>query len=190
MAVTRRAALLGIAVLVVVLIAAVGWQYLRLLRPSVLKQLNPDVVGLLNALPELDHQNEAIIARLFAHGGLSHADVGPDGVMHDRIIVAPNQFIWQPAIIVMPRAGELDLDFSNDDHNFHVAFMPSDGDRQVLQLPTKTGGRVRVSLGQPGLYWFGCPVSNHAGRGMLGLIVVAGEVPVEAKLDRPPQKRP
>ena len=33
---------------------------------------------------------------------------------------------------------------------------------------------MRLRLDQPGLYWFGCPVSNHAGRGMLGLIVVAG----------------
>ena len=190
MAVTKRTAILFGMVLVLVVIGVAGWQYVRLLRPSVLKQLNPDVVRLLNELPELDHPNKAIVARLFAHGGLSHAQIGPDGVMRDRIRVATNQFIWQPSIIVMPKAGELDLDFSNDDQNFHIAFMPSDGDRQVLQLPAKTGGRVRVHLGQPGLYWFGCPVSNHAGRGMLGLVVVRGEVPDEAKLDRPQQRRP
>jgi PQQ system protein len=49
---------------------------------------------------------------------------------------------------------------------------------------------VRVTLNQPGLYWFGCPISNHAGRGMLGLIMVKGETPEEAKLDRPKQPRP
>src|SRR5687767_15422560 len=187
---TKRTALWASAVVILVIVIVMGWQYVRLLRPSVLKQLNPDVVRLLNELPELDHPNKAIVARLFAHGGLSHAQIGPDGVMHDRIRVAANQFIWQPSIIVMPRAGELDLEFSNDDQNFHIAFMPSDGDRQVLQLPAKTGGDVRVHLGQPGLYWFGCPVSNHAGRGMLGLIVVTGEVPADAKLDRPQQRRP
>ena len=190
MAKTKRTAILSGTVLVLVVLIVAAWQYVRLLRPGVLKQLNPDVVRLLNELPELDHPNEAVVARLFAHGGLSHAQVAPDGVMHDRIRVAANQFIWQPAIIVMPKAGELDLEFSNDDQNFHIAFMPSDGDRQVLQLPMKTAGRVRVHLGQPGLYWFGCPVSNHAGRGMLGLIVVSGEVPAEAKLDRPQQRRP
>ena len=190
MTVTKRTALRIGAVLILLFVVVVGWQYVRLLRPSVLEQLNPDVVQLLNALPELDRPNKAIVARLFAHGGLSHAEVGPDGVMHDQIGVAANQFIWQPSIIVMPKAGELELTFSNDDQNFHIAFMPSDGDRQVLQLPAKTGGHVRVRLDQPGLYWFGCPVSNHAGRGMLGLIIVSGEVPPEAKLDRPAQQRP
>jgi PQQ system protein len=47
-----------------------------------------------------------------------------------------------------------------------------------------------MHLSQPGLYWFGCPVSNHAGRGMLGLVIVKGETPAEARLDRPKQKLP
>lgn len=68
--------------------------------------------------------------------------------------------------------------------------MPSEGDRQVLPLPVGTGGNLRVRLTQPGLYWFGCHVSNHAGRGMLGLVIVKGEVPQEAKVDRPRQRRP
>ena len=187
---TRQAALWTAVIVILVVVIVMGWQYVRLLRPSVLKQLNPDVVRLLNELPELDRPNKAIVARLFAHGGLSHATVDVDGVMRDRIRVDENQFIWQPSIIVMPHAGELELEFTNDDQHFHIAFMPSDGDRQVLQLPTETAGQVRLRLDQPGLYWFGCPVSNHAGRGMLGLIVVAGDVPAEATLDRPKQRRP
>jgi PQQ system protein len=185
---TKTAVLLFTLLFVGVLVA--GWDYFRLLRPSVLKQLNPDVVRLLNDLPTVDEPNKAVIARLFAHGGLSHAELGDDGVMRDTIRVAENQFIWQPAIIVMPQAGELELEFSNDDQNFHIAFMPSDGARQALMLPMQSGGRARIRLGQPGLYWFGCPVSNHAGRGMLGLVLVKGEVPEEAKLDRPRQRRP
>jgi hypothetical protein len=59
-----------------------GCEYVRLLRPSVLKQLNPRVVRLVNELPEVDHPNEAIVARLFAHGGLSHAKLGGDGIFH------------------------------------------------------------------------------------------------------------
>jgi PQQ system protein len=47
-----------------------------------------------------------------------------------------------------------------------------------------------LKLDGPGYYFFGCPVANHAGRGMLGLIIVSGDAPATAKLDRPPQKRP
>lgn len=177
-----------VIVLLVVCPLMAGCQYGRLLRPSVLKQLNPDVVRLLNELPNVDRPNEAIIARLFAHGGLSHAELGSDGVMRDKIRVPQNQFIWQPAIIVMERGGELELEFSNDDQTLHAAFMPSNGARQTLLLPMKTGGRVKLRLDQPGLYWFGCPVSNHAGRGMLGLVMVKGEVPPEARLDRPKRR--
>lgn len=167
-----------------------GCEYVRLLRPSVLKQLNPDVVRLVNTLPDVDDPNEATVARLFAHGGLSHAKQGRDGVFRDEVTVPENEFIWRPAIIRMPRGGELELDFHNTDQNFHAAFVPSSPERQVVMLPTHTAGRVRVRLDQPGLYWFGCPISNHAGRGMLGLIIVGGEVPEEAKLDRPRQRRP
>ena len=166
-------------------------EYVRLLRPRVLKQLNPRVVRMVNYLPEVDDPNEAIVARLFAHGGLSHADEGRDGIFRDRIRVPRNEYIWQPAIIVMKRAGELELEFQNEDASVHIAFLPSnDGERETLLLPVQSGGRARISLDQPGLYWFGCPVSNHAGRGMLGLVIVEGEVPAQAKLDRPRQPRP
>lgn len=164
--------------------------YARLLRPSVLKQLNPDVVRLVNELPAVDDPNGRVVARLFAHGGLSHARRGDDGVYRDRVWVPENQFIWRPAIVVMPAGGELELEFQNADQHHHAVFAPSQPERQVLDLPPRTAGRVRIRLDQPGLYWFGCPVSNHAGRGMLGLILVSGEVPPEARLDRPRQPRP
>ncbi|HEX2122184.1 MAG TPA: MSMEG_3727 family PQQ-associated protein [Thermoanaerobaculia bacterium] len=178
-------------VLLLVLPFLTSCEYVRLLRPSVLKQLNPRVVRLVNELPNVDKPNKAIIARLFAHGGLSRAKLGGDGVFRDRIYVPKNQYIWYPAIITMDRGGELELEFSNDDVVTHAAFVPSDGDRQVVMLPVGQAGRVRVTLNQPGLYWFGCPISNHAGRGMLGLVIVKGEVtPPEARLDRPRQRRP
>lgn len=181
----------GVVALALLLSAlAAGCNYVRLLRPKVLKQLNPDVVRLINMLPEVDDPNEAIVARLFAHGGLSHARVGGDGVMRDTIRVPPNEFIWKPAIVVMPRAGELELTFSNEDQALHMALLPSNGNRQLLHLPVGQAGRARIRLDHPGLYWFGCPVSNHAGRGMLGLVLVQGETPDEAKLDRPRQPRP
>lgn len=168
-----------------------GCEYVRLLRPSVLKQLNPRVVRLVNYLPAVDDPNEATIARLFAHGGLSHAELGRDGVFRDAIRVPEGEYMWYPAIIVMERGGELELDFYNEDpYSHHAAYLPHVTERHALMLPIHTRGRARLRLDQPGLYWFGCPVANHAGRGMLGLIIVEGEVPAEAKLDRPRQSRP
>jgi PQQ system protein len=168
-----------------------GCDYVELLRPSVLKQLDPDVARLVNELPEVDRQNKAIIGRLFPHGGLVHAREAEDGVMRGEIRIPDGEFIWKPAIIVMPHAGELQLDFINEDSvSHHAAILPSNGDRQYLLLPSHSHGQATIRLDGPGYYWFGCPVANHAGRGMLGLILVKGDVPDEAKLDRPLQPRP
>ena len=168
----------------------VGCDYVRLLRPSVLKQLNPRVVRLVNELPATDAVNEALIGRLFAHGGAGDARLGSDGVMRATVRVPKNEYLWEPAVIIMPRGGELELDFSNEDQVLHMAFLPSNGGRQLLHIPIHERGRARLRLDEPGYYFFGCPVQNHAGRGMLGLILVKGDTPAEAKLDRPAQRRP
>jgi PQQ system protein len=186
----RRGVLLGWTGTLAIALAITGCDYVRLLRPSVLKQLNPRVVRMVDELPGVDAPNKDIVARLFVHGGLSHAKLGRDGVMRDEIHVPMGQLIWEPAIIVMERGGDLEMTFHNNDQNFHMAFLPNDGERVVLQLPEHQAGSARIHLSQPGLYWFGCPVANHAGRGMLGLVLVEGDVPAEAKLDRPAQRRP
>ena len=165
-------------------------EYVRLLRPSVLKQLNPRVVRLVNFLPEVDEPNEAMVARLFAHGGLGRAERGSDGVFRIRVYAPEGQYLWYPSAIVMEQGGELEVEFSNDDNVTHAVMMPGGGDEVMALLPVHQAARVRVRLDQPGLYSFACPVSNHAGRGMLGVILVKGEVPAEAKLDRPKQPRP
>ena len=166
-------------------------KYASLARPSVLKQLDPEVVDLVNELPAVDKQNEKIIGRLFAHGGLGKAKQGDDGVYRINVRVPPGEFIWKPAIIAMRHSGELEIDFANHDpFSHHAAILPSNGSRVVLQLPKFERGRARIRLDGPGLYWFGCPVANHAGRGMLGLVMVGGDVPSDAKLERPQQKRP
>jgi PQQ system protein len=167
-----------------------GCEYVGLLRPSVLKQLNPRVVRMVDYLPRVDDPNEAMVARLFAHGGLSHAKRGADGVYHDEVRVPPNEFIWTPAIVVMDSAGELDLKVSNDDQTLHMMLAPSMEGRRLVHLPAHRAGGMRIRLDQPGLYWFGCPVSDHAGRGMLGLVIVEGKVPPEARLDRPRLPQP
>ncbi len=166
-------------------------QYLGVLRPKVLKQLDDDVLRLVNELPNVDNQNERIIGRLFAHGGLGKARLEKDGVYRIWIKAKEGQFIWNPAIIVMKTGGELEIEVRNPDpFSHHAALLPSNGGRVNLMVPPFQTGKARIQLDGPGLYWFGCPVSNHAGRGMLGLVLVGGEVPDEAKLDRPKQKRP
>lgn len=168
-----------------------GCQYARLLRPKVLKQVNPEVAQLVNELPEVDRPNKEIIARLFPHGGLAHAKRGDDGVFRASISVPDGQFIWKPAIIRMSEGGELELEFMNEDRiSHHAVYLPNNGNPVTATFAPGEKARARIRLDSPGLYWFGCPVSNHAGRGMLGLVMVGGEVPAEAKIDRPAQPRP
>jgi PQQ system protein len=162
-------------------------EYLGLLRPNVLAELDPEVVTVVNELPNLDEPNEALIGRLYATGGASRPKVGSDGIMRDRIRIPKDEYLWYPAILILPRGGTLELDITNEDHRPHAMFAPSNMSRQLLQLPAYTRGTVRITLDQPGLYWFGCPVANHADRGMLGFIIVKGESPPEARLDRPRQ---
>ena len=181
----------AVPLLLMVAASLSGCEYVRLLRPSVLKQLNPDVVRLVNTFPDVDRPNEAVVARLIGHGGLVRAREGTDGIFRASVHVPAGQFIWKPGAVLMPRGGELELEFHNGDHySLHAAILPSAEGRQVITLPVHTGGRVRLRLDQPGLYAFDCPIANHAGRGMVGLILVSGEVPPEAKLDRPRQPRP
>lgn len=173
-----------------ILVFLSGCEYTRLLRPSVLEQVEPPVARLVNYLPKIDRPNENLVARIYATGGLTHVKTGDDGIMRDEIWARPGQMIWTPSLIVMPRGGELELTFHNPDDAHHMAFMPSHGGRKLLDLPPKTSGRIRLSLDAPGFYWFGCPVANHFGRNMFGFILVEGSVPPEARLDRPPQPQP
>jgi PQQ system protein len=188
MATRRLKAALGIAALSAVGLA--GCDYAGLLRPDVLAQLDPEMVALMNELPDMDEPNEALVGRLFATGGLSRADLGKDGVFRDRVRVPKDEYLWYPAIITMQRGGTLELDVTNEDHRVHAVNIQSNGARQLLRLPAATRGVIRIQLDTPGMYWFGCPVENHGTRGMLGFVFVKGEVPPEARLDRPRQPQP
>jgi PQQ system protein len=91
----------------------------------------------------------------------------------------------------MRQEGELELEFYNEDpYSHHAAYLPSNGGPVMVTFGPGERGRARLQLDGPGLYWFGCPVANHAGRGMLGLILVSGSVPEDARLDRPKQRKP
>jgi PQQ system protein len=177
------------AISVVVLLCS-GCEYVKLLRPSVLRLLTPRLVAVVNELPNVDYPNKEIIGQLFAQGGLGHAVDGADGMMHITVHIPNGQLLWEPAVIVMPHVGKLAIEFQNHDQYFHLPLLPSIGDRQIIELPTHTAGIARIELDEPGFYAFQDAVANFAGRGMLGAILVAGEVPASAKLDRPAQVRP
>jgi len=159
-----------------------------LLRPSDLEQIDAQLGKLLNELPGLDRQNKAVIGRLIVHGGIGYASEDLDGRLHAQTRIPLDEFIYEPSIIVMPRAGDLELELFNDDHNDHSALLPSNGDKQLQWLPSGSRGKATLNLNGPGMYWFGSSVlGNDEGRGLVGIIAVLGDVPEEAQQDRPPQ---
>jgi PQQ system protein len=142
-------------------------------------------------LAGLDRQNGAALGRLPIHGGrLGYAEERPDGRLHAKVRIAPDELVWDPSIIVMPHAGDLELELVNDDQNTHCALLPSNGDQQFLWLPNNSRGTASLNLDGPGCYWFSSIIGNDEGRGLIAAIVVLGDAPPEARLDRPPQPRP
>jgi PQQ system protein len=167
-----------------------GCNYAKLARPNVLGQLHPDLVGLVNFLPSIDHPNEATLGRLIGTGGLTEARRDSSGFMRARVRIPRDQFIWRPSVVVMPESGVLELEFSNEDPVVHQAIIASEGGKEFLDILPRSRGVAHIRLDQPGMYSFGCPVGNHAGRGMIGIIIVRGQAPEEARLDRPRMPRP
>jgi PQQ system protein len=138
----------------------------------------------------LDKQNQATLGRLLATGDLRYAEEGADGRMRARIRIPLDELIWDPSILVMPHGGDLEIELVNDDANTHCALLPSNGDSQWIWLPVFSRGSATINLDGPGYYWFSSNIGNDEGRGLLGAIVVLGDVPDEARLDRPKQPRP
>lgn len=139
----------------------------------------------------LDKQNSATIGRLLnLGGGLAHAEEEPDGRMHAQIRIPEDELRFEPTVLVMPHGGEIELELFNDDTNTHCALLPSNGDYQWVWLPNYSRGTATLHLDGPGYYWYSSNVGNDEGRGLMGTIVVLGDVPEEARLDRPAQPRP
>jgi PQQ system protein len=126
----------------------------------------------------LDHQNKGTIGRLLASGKVGQADEGAD------------ELTWEPAVLVLPHGGRLELELINDDLNTHCALLPSNGDSQFIWLVNHSRGTATLELDGPGYYWYSSPTGNDEGRGLTGAIVVRGDAPPEARLDRPQQPRP
>jgi PQQ system protein len=146
--------------------------------------------GVEQLVPELIKQNGATIGRVLALGNVGRAEERADGRMHATVRINIDELAWDPAVLVMPHGGELELELINDDMNTHCALLPSNGDSKFIWLVNHSRGMATLRLDGPGYYWYSSPTGNDEGRGLTGAIVVMGEVPEEARLDRPRQPRP
>lgn len=135
-------------------------------------------------------QNKASLGRVLGTGSIAQAKENANGTMTATIRIQPDELSWDPSILVMPHGGDLELELINDDLNTHCALLPSNGDRKFIWLVNHSRGRATLNLDGPGYYWFSSPTGNDEGRGLTGAIVVLGDVPPEARLDRPDQPRP
>lgn len=138
----------------------------------------------------LDAQNKAALGAVLGTGNIGQATEGPEGRLRATVRINPDELTWDPSIVVMPHEGDLELELINDDRNTHCALLPSNGDRKFIWLVNHSRGRALLNLDGPGYYWFSSPTGNDEGRGLTGAIVVLGDAPPEARLDRPQQPRP
>lgn len=138
----------------------------------------------------LDGQNKATIGRVLSTGSIGEATERADGTMEATIRIGEDEMAWEPSILVLPHGGTCELTIINDDKNTHACLLPSNGDKKFLGLLNHSKGKATIELDGPGYYWYGSPAGNDEGRGLTAAIVVSGEVPPEAKLDRPAQPRP
>jgi PQQ system protein len=138
----------------------------------------------------LNAQNKAALGAVLGTGSIGQVTERSDGRMEARVRIGPDELSWDPSILVMPHGGDIELELINDDMNTHCALLPSNGDRKFIWLVNHSRGRATLNLDGPGYYWFSSPTGNDEGRGLTGAIVVLGDVPPEARLDRPDQPRP
>jgi PQQ system protein len=138
----------------------------------------------------LDAQNKATIGSVLGTGNIAQATERADGTMEATVTIREDTLAWDPAILVLPHGGDLELTVINDDTNTHSALFPSNGDQKFLWLLNHSKGKAKLNLDGPGYYWYSSPGGNDEGRGLTAAIVVQGEVPPEARLDRPNQPRP
>src|SRR3954469_16816054 len=138
----------------------------------------------------LDRQNGATLGRMLGRGLVGQATEGSDGKMHATVRIPPDELVWEPGIIMLPHAGQLELELVNDDLNTHCAVLPCNGDYKFIWLVNHSRGIATLELDGPGYYWYGSRTANHQGRGLPAAIVVKGDPPPEARLAPPPQPRP
>jgi PQQ system protein len=141
-------------------------------------------------LPGLDKQNGATLGRILGRGRVGLAEEAPDGKMRAKIRIPEDELVFDPGVLVLPHEGEVEIEFTNDDKNTHCAVLPCNCDYKFIWLVNSSRGTATLTLDGPGYYWYGSRTGNDEGRGLTGAIVVQGDAPPEARLDRPPQPRP
>jgi PQQ system protein len=141
-------------------------------------------------VPGLDKQNGATLGRILGRGRVGTAEEGPDGKMRATVRILEDELVFDPGVLVLPHAGEVEIEFFNDDKNTHCAVLPCNGDYKFIWLVNSSRGTANLELDGPGYYWYGSRTGNDEGRGLTAAIVVQGDAPPEAKLDRPPQPQP
>jgi len=141
-------------------------------------------------MPELDRQNGATLGRMLGRGSVGDAEEVSGGKMRATIRIPEDELVYEPGTLFVPHGGVLELTLINDDKNTHCAVLQSNGDTQFLWLVNHSKGTATLELDGPGYYWYGSTTGNDEGRGLTGAIVVGGDVPEEARLDRPPQPQP
>jgi PQQ system protein len=142
------------------------------------------------AVPDLDKQNGTTLGRILGRGNVGTAEEGPDGKMRATVRIPEDQLIFDPTVLVLPHGGILELELINDDKNTHCAVLPSNGDTKFIWLVNHSRGTATLELDGPGYYWYGSRTGNDEGRGLTAAIVVGGDAPESARIDRPPQPRP
>ena len=141
-------------------------------------------------VPGLDKQNGATLGRILGRGRVGTAEEGSDGKMRATVRILEDELVFDPGVLVLPHAGEVEIEFFNDDKNTHCAVLPCNGDYKFIWLVNSSRGTANLELDGPGYYWYGSRTGNDEGRGLTAAIVVQGDAPPEAKLDRPPQPQP
>src|SRR4051794_30532760 len=138
----------------------------------------------------LDSQNGVTLGRILGRGTVGQAEEGSDGVMRATVRIPEDELVFEPGVLVVPHGGTLELTLINDDKNTHCAVLPSNGDYMFIWLVNHSKGTATLQLDGPGYYWYGSRSGNDEGRGLTAAIVVGGDTPPEARIDRPPQPRP
>src|SRR4051795_6801030 len=113
----------------------------------------------------LDRQNGVTLGRILGRGTVGQAEEGSDGVMRATIRIPEDDLVYEPRVLVLPHAGEVELTLINDDKNTHCAVLPSNGDYQFIWLVNSSKGTAVLDLDGPGYYWYGSPTAHHTGRG-------------------------
>ena len=137
----------------------------------------------------LNQQNGDGAGSLLGSGKVGHAEEESDGKMTGTIRIPEDELVYEPGSYHAAwRHGRDHAHQRRQDT--HCAVLLSNGDKQFVWLVNHSKGTATLKLDGPGYYWYSSPTGNDEGRGLTGAIVVGGDVPAEARLDRPPQPRP